>query len=83
MVSSIGTVCELPAVTRFFNGNPSLGLVAGGMEQFAGRAGQKAVERHRRDRGPQLDDVVAAIDEVVTTPRSTSGPLAAEEPGAP
>ncbi|TXI52682.1 MAG: primosomal protein [Mycobacterium sp.] len=81
VVSSIGTVCELPAVTRFFNGNPSLGLVAGGMEQFAGRAGQKRWNGIAEIVARSWDDVVAAIDEVVTTPEvdARAAKLAAEE----
>ena len=64
VVSSIGTVCELPAVTRFFNGNPSLGLVAGGMEQFAGRAGQKRWNGIAEIVARSWDDVVAAAARV-------------------
>ncbi len=81
VVSSIGTVCELPAVTRFFNGNPSLGLVAGGMEQFAGRAGQKRWNGIAEIVARSWDDVIAAIDEVVTTPEvdARAAKLAAEE----
>ncbi|HEY0228104.1 MAG TPA: primosomal protein, partial [Mycobacterium sp.] len=33
IVSSIGSVCELPAVSKFFNGNPTLGTVSGGSDQ--------------------------------------------------
>ena len=85
VVSSIGTVCELPAVTRFFNGNPSLGLVAGGMEQFAGRAGQKRWNGIAEIVARSWDDVVAAIDEVVTTPEvdERAAKLAAEELAEP
>ncbi len=81
VVSSIGTVCELPAVTRFFNGNPSLGLVAGGMEQFAGRAGQKRWNGIAEIVARSWDDVIAAIDDVVTTPEvdERAAKLAAEE----
>ena len=68
VVSSIGSVCELPTVTRFFNGNPNLGLVTGGVEQFAGRAGKKrwALVGEIVARG--WDGVVAAIDEIIKTP---------------
>src|SRR5581483_12232854 len=34
IVSSIGSVCELPPVSKFFNGNPTLGTVSGGFEHF-------------------------------------------------
>lgn len=68
VVSSIGSVCELPAVTRFFNGNPNLGLVSGGIEQFTGKAGLKrwSVIGDIVARG--WDGVLSAIDEVITTP---------------
>ena len=39
IAASIGSVCELPAVTRFFNGNPNLGTLSGGLEYFTGKAG--------------------------------------------
>ena len=41
IVSSIGSVCELAAVSKFFNGNPSLGTVSGGIDHFTGKAGAK------------------------------------------
>ena len=68
VVSSIGTVCELPTVTRFFNGNPTLGLVVGGIDQFTGRAGRKRWSAIGEIFTRSWDGVVAAIDEIVTTP---------------
>ena len=81
VVSSIGTVCELPAVTRFFNGNPSLGLVAGGIEQFTGKSGQKRWNGIAEIVARSWDDVIAAIDEIVSTPEvdERASKLAAEE----
>ena len=38
---SIGDVCELDTVTRFFNGNPVLASVTRGDEEFDGRDGHK------------------------------------------
>lgn len=68
VASSIGAVCDLPTVMRFFNGNPNLALVAGGIDQFSGRAGRKrwAVVGDIIARG--WDGVVSAIDEVITVP---------------
>ena len=68
VVASIGSVCELPTVMRFFNGNPNLGLISGGIDQFTGRAGRKRwnVVGDIVERG--WDTVVSAIDEVITTP---------------
>ncbi|WP_328352145.1 primosomal protein [Mycobacterium sp. NBC_00419] len=81
VVSSIGSVCELPAVTRFFNGNPNLGLVSGGIEQFTGKAGLKrwSVIGDIVARG--WDGVLSAVDEVLATPEvdEKASKLAAEE----
>ena len=68
VAASIGSVCELPPVTRFFNGNPSLGMVSGGMEQFSGRAGKKRWNIVGTVISRSWSDVLAAIDEVITTP---------------
>lgn len=68
IVSSIGSVCELPAVTRFFNGNPNLGWVSGGLEQFTGRAGRKRWDTIGEIVARSWDGVIGAIDEIVTTP---------------
>ena len=77
VVSSIGSVCELPAVTRFFNGNPNLGLVAGGIEQFTGRAGRKRWDTVGEIVARGWDGVLTAIDEIVTTPAVDAGAVAA------
>ncbi|MCI4676874.1 protein export chaperone SatS [Candidatus Mycolicibacterium alkanivorans] len=81
VVSSIGSVCELPAVTRFFNGNPNLGLVAGGIEQFTGKAGLKRWSNIGDIVARGWDGVLAAIDEVISTPDvdERASKLAADE----
>ena len=68
VVSSVGSVCELPAVTRFFNGNPNLGWVSGGVEQFTGRAGRKRWDTIGEIVARGWDGVISAIDEIVITP---------------
>ncbi|ASW91870.1 primosomal protein [Mycobacterium marseillense] len=68
IVSSIGSVCELAAVSKFFNGNPSLGTVSGGVEHFTGRAGAKRWHAIAEVIGRSWDDVLGAIDDVATTP---------------
>jgi hypothetical protein len=68
LVSSIGSVCEMPAVTKFFNGNPVLGTVGGGIDAFAGRAGRKRWAEIEAVIGRGWDNVVDAIDEIVTIP---------------
>ena len=77
VVSSLGSVCELPAVTRFFNGNPNLGLVTGGLEQFTGRAGRKRWDTVGEIVARGWDGVLSAIDEIVVTPEVDEGAAAA------
>jgi hypothetical protein len=68
IASSIGSVCEMPAVTKFFNGNPVLGTVGGGIDAFAGRAGRKRWAEIEAVIGRGWDNVVDAIDEIVSIP---------------
>ena len=68
IVSSIGSVCELPAVSKFFNGNPSLGTVSGGIDHFTGKAGAKRWHAIAEIIGRGWDDVLGAIDDLATTP---------------
>jgi hypothetical protein len=68
IVSAIGSVCETPAITKFFNGNPMLGTVGGGIDAFAGRAGRKRWAEIETVIGRGWDNVVDAIDEIVSIP---------------
>jgi len=68
IVSSIGSVCELSAVTKFFNGNPVLGSLGAGIDTFSGRSGRKRWSEIGAVIGRSWDNVVDAIDEVVTIP---------------
>ena len=68
IVSSVGSVCELSTVTKFFNGNPVLGSLGAGIDTFSGRSGRKRWGEIETVIGRNWDKVVDAIDEVVTTP---------------
>ena len=68
IVSSIGSVCELAAVSKFFNGNPSLGTVSGGIDHFTGKAGHKRWNAIGEVIARSWDDVLTAIDDIVSTP---------------
>ncbi|MDT5145591.1 MAG: hypothetical protein QOC58_236 [Mycobacterium sp.] len=68
IVSSIGSVCELPAVSKLFNGNPVLGTVPGGIDHFTGKAGQKRWIAIAEIIARSWDDVLSAIDGIVSTP---------------
>jgi hypothetical protein len=68
IVQALGSVCDLTAVTRFFNGNPVLGSLGGGIEAFAGRPGRKRWAEIETAIGRSWDGVIDAIDAVITTP---------------
>ncbi|CAJ1584963.1 primosomal protein [[Mycobacterium] wendilense] len=68
VVSSLGSVCELPTVTKFFNGNPTLAAVNGGAAEFSGKAGLKRWANIAAIVGRSWDKIIAAIDEIITTP---------------
>jgi hypothetical protein len=68
IVSSIGSVCELPAVMKFFNGNPTLGTLAGGIDHFTGKAGLKRWNVIAEVIGRSWDDVLGALDEIISIP---------------
>ncbi|HZC08559.1 MAG TPA: primosomal protein [Mycobacterium sp.] len=81
IVSSIGSVCELPAVMKFFNGNPTLGTLSGGVGHFTGKAGLKRWHVIAEVIGRSWDDVLGAVDEIISTPdvdSATSDAAAAE-----
>ena len=69
IVSAIGNVCELPTITKFFNGNPVLGTLGGGIDAFDGRAGRKRWSEIEAVIGRSWDGVVDAIDELMSTPQ--------------
>ena len=68
VVSAIGSVCELPAITKFFNGNPVLSMVFGGIDNFSDKVGRRRWDDVGAvvDRG--WDKVIDAIEELVSTP---------------
>ncbi|MBO0677786.1 primosomal protein [Mycolicibacterium sp. S2-37] len=68
LVSSIGSVCDLTTVAKFFNGNPVLGTLGGGIDAFSGRSGRKRWNEIEAVIGRGWDGVVDAIDEIVTVP---------------
>jgi hypothetical protein len=71
VVSSIGSVCELAAISKFFNGNPVLSTLGAGLEGFTGRAGRKRWAEIETVIARGWDSVLDAIDEIVTIPEPT------------
>ncbi|ODQ95933.1 primosomal protein [Mycolicibacterium holsaticum] len=68
VVSAIGSVCELAPITKFFNGNPVLGTLGGGIEAFGGRSGRKRWAEILTVVHRGWDGVIDALDEVITIP---------------
>lgn len=68
VVSSIGSVCELAAISKFFNGNPVLGTLGGGLEGFTGRSGRKRWAEIEAVIARGWDGVLDSIDEIVAIP---------------
>ncbi|MGV9710515.1 primosomal protein [Gordonia sp. NPDC003424] len=68
IVRILGEVCELTVITKFFNGNPILGAVTTGTRNFTGRDGVDLWVRIGRLIAKHWDDVLDAIDDVISTP---------------
>src|SRR6202012_3660581 len=68
IVSKIVSVCELPAVMKFFNGNPTLGTLSAGIDHFTGKSGLKRWQAIAEVVARGWDDVLSAVDEIVSTP---------------
>ncbi|WP_019202504.1 hypothetical protein [Tsukamurella sp. 1534] len=79
IVSLIGEVCELIDVTKFFNGNPVLGTVRIGTRNFEGREGAEMWHKVGQIIGRKWDDVIDAIEGVVSTPEVSSSATATAE----
>ena len=68
VVQAIGSVCDLIAVSKFFNGNPVLGSLGGGLASFEGRVGRKRWADIEAVINRNWDGVVDSIDGIVTVP---------------
>lgn len=68
MARTLGEVCELDAVTRFFSANPVLGVLSRGSGTFEGREGKQLWDRVGAVVAKGWDGVLDAIDEVLTVP---------------
>lgn len=68
VVQAVGSVCDLIAVSKFFNGNPVLGSLGGGLEAFEGRPGRKRWSEIEAVIARNWDGVVDSIDAIITTP---------------
>ncbi|QCQ92074.1 primosomal protein [Rhodococcus sp. SGAir0479] len=79
MVRSIGEVCDLEPVVKFFENHPEIGYLRGGVDQFVGRDGEALWDRIGGAVAQDWDAVLDAIDAIVTTPDVDAEALAVAE----
>lgn len=68
MVRTIGDVCELDTVTKFFGSHPVLGALPGGVAAFVGREGEELWDQIGAAIAKDWEAVLDAIDSVVSIP---------------
>jgi hypothetical protein len=79
MVRSIADVCELDVVTEVLDAAPAFALLRQGTLPFAGREGARLWGQMVGTIADRWDDVIDALDELVTTPKVDAAALAAAE----
>ncbi|MCX4097245.1 primosomal protein [Nocardia sp. alder85J] len=79
MVRTIGEVCELEVVMKFFGSHPVLGALPAGVSAFAGREGQELWDQIGAAIAKDWDQVIDAIDSVVQTPEVDAAAVAVAE----
>ncbi|MCM6777756.1 primosomal protein [Nocardia sp. CDC159] len=79
MVRTIGEVCELEVVTKFFGSHPVLGALPAGVSAFYGREGEELWDQIGAAIAKDWDRVVDAIDSVVQTPEVDADAVAVAE----
>jgi hypothetical protein len=72
IASAIGSVCELSAVSKFFNGNPVLSTVSRGIADFSDKAGLRRWDEIGAVVEKGWDKVIDAIEDVISTPDADS-----------
>ncbi|QIS17928.1 primosomal protein [Nocardia terpenica] len=79
MVRTIGEVCELDVVTKFFGSHPVLGALPAGVSAFTGREGEELWDQIGNAIAKDWDRVVDAIDSVVHSPEVDADAVAVAE----
>ncbi|CRK50360.1 conserved hypothetical protein [Rhodococcus sp. RD6.2] len=79
IVRSIGEVCDLDVVIRYFGANPVLDAVSAGEPAFVGRDGEQRWDQIGTAVAAGWEAVIDAIDAVVTTPQTDAAAVAEAE----
>ncbi|RDI51565.1 primosomal protein [Nocardia mexicana] len=79
MVRTLGEVCELEVVTKFFGSHPVLGALPAGLSAFLGREGEELWDQIGSAIAKDWDAVVDAIDSAVQSPDVDADAVAVAE----
>ena len=79
IVRSIGEVCDLDVVIRYFGANPVLDAVSAGEPAFVGRDGEQRWDQIGTAVASGWEAVIDAIDAVVATPQVDAAAVAEAE----
>lgn len=79
IVRSIGEVCDLDVVIRYFGANPVLDAVSAGEPAFVGRDGEQRWDQIGTAVAAGWEAVIDAIDAVVATPQTDDAAVAEAE----
>jgi hypothetical protein len=79
MIRSIADVCELDPVTEVLGAAPAFGLLRQGTLPFTGREGMRLWTQMVDTIAQRWDEVIDALDAIVTTPEVDPAALAAAE----
>ncbi|GAB2718303.1 primosomal protein [Nocardia thraciensis] len=79
MVRTLGEVCELEVVTKFFGSHPVLGALPAGLSAFVGREGEELWDQIGSAIAKDWDAVVDAIDSAVQSPDVDADAVAVAE----
>lgn len=79
MARTIGSICDIPEIEKFFRKHGDLGATSGGIDNFYGREGSREWTRIGKIISKHWDDVLNLIDELVTTPAVDASLVAAAE----
>lgn len=68
MVRTIGSICDIPEIEKFFQKHGDLGATSGGVDNFYGREGAREWTRIGKIVSKNWDDILNLIDSLVVTP---------------
>lgn len=77
MVRTIGSICDIEEIDKFFQKHGDLGATSGGIDNFYDREGQRAWTRIGKVIARNWDDILTLIDSLIVSPEVDETLLAA------